>query len=126
MRRFHCTTIKQKAGSKSLQHYPPYSNMHEKQQAQRPKNGAPRIPLALQTVFLDGNRGIVVNTPPPDKSAMTTFFRWRWWGRSQANESGVIKKGKAQKVDSKLPAVDEHVMVSPRRKKKKVSKHRIM
>lgn len=96
--------------------------MHDKQQAQRPKHGTPRIPLALQTVLLDGNRGIEVNTPPPDKSAMTTFLRWRWWGRSPANESGAAKKTKVQKVDPKI--ADAHVvvspMVSPRRKKKKV------
>ena len=96
--------------------------MPEKEQDQRRKNGAPRIPLALQTVFLDGNRGIEVNTPPPDKSAMTTFFRWRWWGRSQANDSGAAKKTKAQKVDSKVPVAEKHVVVTPRRtKKKKVS-----
>ena len=100
--------------------------MHEKQQVNRLKNGAPRIPLALQTVFLDGNRGIVVDTPPPDKSAMTTFFRWRWWGRSQANEAGVGKKSKSPKVNPKVPTpvVDTDVVLSPRKKKKKVSIHR--
>jgi hypothetical protein len=96
--------------------------MHDKQQAHRPKNGTPRIPLALQTVLLDGNRGIEVNTPPPDKSAMTTFLRWRWWGRSQANESGAAKKTKGKKVDQKKADAQVIVspMVSPRRKKKKV------
>jgi hypothetical protein len=104
-------------------------SMNEKKHLHRPKNGAPRIPIALQTVFLDGNRGIVVNTPPPDKSAMKTFFRWRLWGRSQANNaSGTQTKAKTQKVEPKIPVADvnDHVVVSPRRtKKKKVSSHRL-
>ncbi len=99
--------------------------MHEKHEVHRPKNGAPRIPLALQNVFLNGNRGIEVNTPPPDKSAMTTFRRsWIWWGRSKSSETGALKGAKARKIGPKVVDThveDAHVIVSPRRKKKKVS-----
>lgn len=47
----------------------------EKQQPDvhsRSNEGA-RIPLSLQAVFLSGNRGQEVNTPPPDASAMKLF-----------------------------------------------------
>jgi hypothetical protein len=38
-------------------------------------NGGKRIPLSLQVVFLNGNRGKEINTPPPDASAMKVFNR---------------------------------------------------
>jgi hypothetical protein len=37
-----------------------------------------RIPLTLQSIFLNGSRGVVVNTPPPGNVAMKKFRRWRW------------------------------------------------
>ena len=37
--------------------------------------GGKRIPLSLQSVFLNGNRGKEVHTPPPDASAMKVFNR---------------------------------------------------
>jgi hypothetical protein len=37
-----------------------------------------RIPLALQSIFLNGNRGKVVDVPPPGKAAMKVFKRWIW------------------------------------------------
>jgi hypothetical protein len=39
-------------------------------------DGKTRIPLALQSIFLRGNRGMVVDTPPPKSAAMKTFRRW--------------------------------------------------
>lgn len=47
----------------------------EKQQpdAYNRSNEGTRIPLSLQAVFLSGNRGQEVNTPPPDASAMKLF-----------------------------------------------------
>jgi hypothetical protein len=38
-------------------------------------NGGKRVPLLLQVVLLNGNRGKEVNTPPPDASAMKVFSR---------------------------------------------------
>jgi hypothetical protein len=99
--------------------------MHEKHEVHHhPKNAPPRIPLALQNVFLNGNRGIEVNTPPPDKSAMTTFRRsWMWWGRSKSSETSAVKGAKARKISPKVVDTqleDAQVITSPRRKKKKV------
>ena len=39
-------------------------------------NDTARIPLALQSIFLNGSRGAVINTPPPGKIAMKRFYRW--------------------------------------------------
>jgi hypothetical protein len=90
-------------------------NMQVKQRIQGPNHGSPRIPLALQAVFLDGNRGMVVDAPPADKSAMKTFFRWRWWGRSVSNYTGNVKKKETQPIEIKAP-------IEPKRpRKKKVS-----
>ena len=81
--------------------------MPDPQEVHRPKNGAtPRIPIALQTVFLDGNRGIVVNTPTPNTSTTKTFFRKRWWGRSQpATNDGakgaVVNNKKPKRIKKK-------------------------
>ena len=41
-------------------------------------NESARIPLTLQSIFLKGNRGIVVNAPPPGNVAMKKFHKWRW------------------------------------------------
>jgi hypothetical protein len=87
--------------------------MQVKQRVQSPNHAAPRIPLALQAVFLDGNRGIVVDAPPADKSAMKTFFRWRWWGRSASNFQGVSNKTEIQKIDKEVPIEQKR----PRKKK---------
>lgn len=38
----------------------------------------PRIPLALQSIFLNGGRGVVINIPPPGHVAMKKFRKWRW------------------------------------------------
>ena len=39
------------------------------------ENEGKRIPLSLQAVFLNGNRGKEIHTPPPDASAMKEFSR---------------------------------------------------
>jgi hypothetical protein len=92
--------------------------MQPKQSFDSCNHGVPRIPQALQAVFLDGNRGIEVNTPPSDKSAMKTFRRWTWWsGSSRSKISGVSK-------ESETKPVNANVSVEPKRpKKKKVSDH---
>ncbi len=41
------------------------------------KSTEPRIPIALQNVFLSSNRGDEVLQPPPQNVASRTFFRWR-------------------------------------------------
>ena len=46
--------------------------MQQKQKAYT--NNGPRIPLALQSVFLRGNRGLDVHAPPP-------VYRKCWWRR---------------------------------------------
>lgn len=50
-----------------------------------------RIPLALQSIFLNGNRGVVVNTPPPGNVAMKKFHRWKWRTDSKSNSSIVTE-----------------------------------
>lgn len=67
-----------------------YSNVNGVNGADRGRGGSTfRIPLALQTVFLMGNRGAEVNTPPPDATAMKSFrpSRWRLPKRSKSNDS---------------------------------------
>jgi hypothetical protein len=92
--------------------------MQPKQSFDSCNHGVPRIPQALQAVFLDGNRGIEVNTPPSDKSAMKTFRRRTWsLGSSRSKISGVSNK-------SETKSVKANVSVEPKRpKKKKVSDH---
>jgi hypothetical protein len=66
-------------------------------------NGTMRIPLTLQAVFLNGNRGLDVNTPPPDKAAMKTFRRWRWPLRSSSHMSHDTTTTAADSVDIEVP-----------------------
>jgi hypothetical protein len=52
---------------------------HQKHEAMREhRTGNTRIPMSLQAVFLNGNRGHEVNIPPPDTSAMKIFRSGRW------------------------------------------------
>ena len=44
------------------------------------RNHGPRIPLALQSVFLRSNRGLDVHAPPPDD-------RKSWWRHYFSNDA---------------------------------------
>ena len=56
-------------------------------------NDSARIPLTLQSIFLKGNRGIVVNAPPPGNVAMKKFHGWRWSGdNSKAKRSAMAER----------------------------------
>jgi hypothetical protein len=82
-----------------------------------------RIPLALQAVFLNGNRGIVVNTPPPEKAASKVFRGW-WRGRPPDRTVSAISSG-TEKTHSLTEASDGggkpvEQIITPRLKKKKV------
>jgi hypothetical protein len=66
-----------------------------------PSQFAARIPLALQSVFLNGNRGVVVNTPPPEKAASKTFRGW-WRRRGTLTDSGTTPKSMDKGVVKKM------------------------
>lgn len=51
------------------------------------KDTTTRIPLPLQSIFLNANRGLVVDTPPPRNLAMKIFTRWKWRADIKLNES---------------------------------------
>jgi hypothetical protein len=87
-----------------------------------PSQNAPRIPLALQAVFLSGNRGIVVNNPPPEKAASTTFRGW-WRRRNMSIDSGTTKKSTTKSDGAKFPAEKKSATTS-KPKKSKVSARR--
>ena len=53
-------------------------------------NESARIPLTLQSIFLKGNRGIVVNAPPPGNVAMKKFHIWRWRSDDSKPNSFVV------------------------------------
>jgi hypothetical protein len=82
-----------------------------------------RIPLALQSVFLMGNRGVEMNCPPPDASAMKTFNTTLRWGRrmvqrSKSNDSQLT----ASTVDSNVSNdVPKEAKVRVKKTKSKVS-----
>jgi hypothetical protein len=81
-----------------------------------PNSNSTRIPLALQSVFLNGNRGIVVNTPPPEKVASTTFRGW--WGRRPLwTDFGTAKKSPHQLVGAEF-SVETKAATKPKKKKK--------
>jgi hypothetical protein len=86
-----------------------------------PSQNATRIPLALQAVFLNGNRGIVVNTPPPEKAASKTFRTW-WGRRKLLPGSGSTEKSTIKSVDVEFPLPKRSTTAKP--KKKKVSTFR--
>ena len=82
-----------------------------------------RIPLALQAVFLNGNRGIVVNTPPPEKAASKVFRGWwrrRPLDRTVSATSSSTEKTASDSTDGGKPVEQ---IISPRLKKKKVCSH---
>ena len=58
--------------------------------AERVKNVPARIPLALQSIFLKGSMGIVVNVPPPGNIAMKKFPIWRWRSDDSKPNSSVV------------------------------------
>ena len=53
-------------------------------------NNEPRVSLALQSVFLRGNRGLDVHVPPPDHRKSW----WRLFPSSDANVADVSKQNK--------------------------------
>jgi hypothetical protein len=88
-----------------------------------PSQGATsRIPLALQAVFLNGNRGIVVNTPPPEKAASKVFRGW--WRRRPLDRTVSANSSGTEKTNSLTESTDGgkpvEQIISPRLKKKKV------
>ena len=87
-----------------------------KQNVQGAHNKAPRIPLSLQVVFLNGNRGVVVNAPPPEKVASNVFRRW-WHRRSNSNCSEKTVQSFDESIKDNVPVEEVNKNVS---KKKKV------
>lgn len=83
--------------------------------------GGSRVPSTLQTVFLMGNRGITVNTPPPQRVAHKTFFRGWQSGRSSAsqhlrdNKNDTVVKKEQTEVAALTEKASE-IMLSPRKK----------
>jgi hypothetical protein len=70
------------------------------------RDNEPRIPLALQSVFLRGNRGLDINVPPPD-------YRKCWWRLFLPNDA------KATKVTSGQHEQNEQRMEQNRARKPK-------
>jgi ankyrin repeat protein len=76
----------------------------------------PRIPMALQQVFLASNRGKEVNKPPPGGVAVKVFKRtWFWQKKSSITRSGSSSHSKKDK--------DKKSRNPLSRKKKDPSKH---
>jgi hypothetical protein len=89
-----------------------------------------RIPLLLQVVFLNGNRGNEVNAPPPDASAMKIFSRVTTTGNRRPFRSYAtppIRKSAATVTPSSLKteAVKKSVPVH-KIERNKVSAHRFV
>lgn len=73
--------------------------MHYEQETCR--DHEPRIPLALQSVILRGNRGLDVHAPPPD-------YRKSWWRLYLSNDTKntaekMQKEQSTAKIQSRRP-----------------------
>jgi hypothetical protein len=84
-----------------------------------PSRNTTRIPLSLQAVFLNGNRGVVVNAPPPEKAASKTF-RGFWRRRLVSSDSGITQQSTDESVDAEsLGEKKGTATAEPKKKKKK-------
>ena len=84
-----------------------------------------RIPLTLQAVFLNGNRGKEVHTPPPDASAMKVFnrvnprgTRWRPF-RSWSSNAAPSRNSIATMAETASEEMEVSKKQSPVRKVKR-------
>jgi hypothetical protein len=79
-------------------------------------DGKARIPLALQTIFLRGNRGMAVDTPPPKSAAMKTFRRWNRRSESPLGSTSATETTDNGDGDNSTFESESKVKVAKKRK----------